>query len=491
MTQTATILIADDEPGSQKTMKALLDPEGYHLEFADCGEEAITKAQALRPSLIVLDVMMPEMDGFEVCQRLRAMPLLAEVPIIMVTALDDRESLLRGIEAGADDFISKPFDRTELRTRIRTIVRLDRYRRLDMERTKFEWVIQQAQDGYIILDDHDRLLYANSYARLFLGLPSDPVDPFTVEDAFGTTTFLDLAREQYQLEPQKAWTSWMTDEIPTSPRYLVRPESFTSEAFWLQVDILPLPFAPRKERMVRLSDVTAQIKAQRHRRGFHTMISHKLRTPLVGILGSLDLIVNHTPATEEAMEFANMAFKSAKRLHGEVEDVLQYLSASGVLRSGTGCQLGQLTPIIDQISKELSLQTVTVAVPEALEHSALVLSQQAMELICWEILENSIKFHPQHTPQVSITALRLTPERVRIQMQDDGITLSPDQLSQLWIPYYQGEKYSTGEIRGMGLGLAMVAAFVWEVGGECRAYNRKDQPGILVELDIPTMRDKI
>jgi response regulator RpfG family c-di-GMP phosphodiesterase len=80
--------------------------------------------------------MMPDMDGMEVCRRLRADPQLAEIPIIMVTALDDDDSRMQGIEAGADDFISKPFDRMELRARIRTIMRLNRYRRIATERAQ-------------------------------------------------------------------------------------------------------------------------------------------------------------------------------------------------------------------------------------------------------------------------------------------------------------------------------------------------------------------
>jgi putative two-component system response regulator len=82
----------------------------------------------------LLDVTMPDMDGFEVCEKLRANPQTREVPIIMVTALNDRASRLRGLEAGADDFISKPYDRLELRTRVKTILRVNRYRRLMDER---------------------------------------------------------------------------------------------------------------------------------------------------------------------------------------------------------------------------------------------------------------------------------------------------------------------------------------------------------------------
>ena len=118
------------------TMEALLTAEGYELVLAGNGPKALEKAAALAPDVILLDVRMPGMDGFQVCQQVRASPPIAQVPVIMVTALDDRQSRLRGIEASADDFVSKPYDRAELRARVRTITRLNRYRRLLAERTK-------------------------------------------------------------------------------------------------------------------------------------------------------------------------------------------------------------------------------------------------------------------------------------------------------------------------------------------------------------------
>jgi len=128
------ILIVDDEPSARDTVEALLLKEEYQLEFARDGYEGLKIAEASQPDLILLDVMMPGMNGYEVCRRIRATPTLAEVPIIMVTALDDRSSLLLGIEAGADDFLSKPIDRQELRLRVRTIIRLNRYRTLVKQR---------------------------------------------------------------------------------------------------------------------------------------------------------------------------------------------------------------------------------------------------------------------------------------------------------------------------------------------------------------------
>jgi signal transduction histidine kinase len=122
------ILIVDDEPTAMATIEATFFGEGHQLEFAESGLIALAKADSFLPDLILLDAIMPGMDGFEVCRRLRATPQLAEVPIIILTALDDRNSRLLGIEAGADDFIIKPVDRQELRLRTRTILRLNRYR---------------------------------------------------------------------------------------------------------------------------------------------------------------------------------------------------------------------------------------------------------------------------------------------------------------------------------------------------------------------------
>jgi response regulator RpfG family c-di-GMP phosphodiesterase len=132
------ILIVDDEPGGRDALESLLLNQGYQLALASNGIETLSIARTINPDLILLDIMMPGMDGFEVCRQLRADPRIAEVPVIMVTALDDRDSRLQGIEVGADDFVTKPIDRGELRTRVRSILRLNRYRSLQDERVKLE-----------------------------------------------------------------------------------------------------------------------------------------------------------------------------------------------------------------------------------------------------------------------------------------------------------------------------------------------------------------
>jgi len=132
------ILIVDDESAGRDTLESILEPEGYSLVMAENGVQAIEKAIAIQPDVILLDVMMPGMNGFEVCKRIRAEKQLAEIPILFLTALDDRQSLLNGLDAGADEFISKPFDRFELRARLLGITRLNRFRKLNEERSNLE-----------------------------------------------------------------------------------------------------------------------------------------------------------------------------------------------------------------------------------------------------------------------------------------------------------------------------------------------------------------
>jgi putative two-component system response regulator len=142
------VLIIDDDATARKAAESVLLGQGCRLLFASKGMEGLALAHDHKPDLILLDVMMPGMDGYEVCKRLRADPDLAEIPILMISALDDSDSRLSGIEAGVDDFITKPFNRTELRARVRTILRLNRYRKLRDEHSRLELAYRELEQAY-------------------------------------------------------------------------------------------------------------------------------------------------------------------------------------------------------------------------------------------------------------------------------------------------------------------------------------------------------
>ncbi|HIK11741.1 MAG TPA: two-component system response regulator [Oscillatoriaceae cyanobacterium M33_DOE_052] len=125
-TERSKILVVDDHPASRMTAVALLSVEGYEILEADSGPAALAQVKEANPDVILLDVMMPGMDGFEVCRRLKQEEGTRLIPIIFITALNDRRSRIRGIEAGGDDFLTKPFDHLELSARVKSLVRQKR-----------------------------------------------------------------------------------------------------------------------------------------------------------------------------------------------------------------------------------------------------------------------------------------------------------------------------------------------------------------------------
>ena len=122
-----SVLVVDDIAGNARLVEALLAPDGYAVRTAGDGAEALRLVRSEPPDLLLMDVMMPDVDGFEACRRIKQDPNTRLIPVVLVTSLDDTASRLRGIEAGADDFVSKPFNAPELRARVRSLLRIKSY----------------------------------------------------------------------------------------------------------------------------------------------------------------------------------------------------------------------------------------------------------------------------------------------------------------------------------------------------------------------------
>src|SRR6187549_2555289 len=154
----ARILVVDDVPANVKLLEARLSAEYFDVLTASNGTEALEICQRAECDIVLLDVMMPDMDGFEVCRRLKSNPATHFIPVVMITALDNASDRVRGLEAGADDFLTKPVPDVVLIARMRAQTSLE----IGMQRPEREAVADEGKGGRILLVD-DR---ESSYDRM-------------------------------------------------------------------------------------------------------------------------------------------------------------------------------------------------------------------------------------------------------------------------------------------------------------------------------------
>lgn len=167
------IVAIDDDPGAIAVLKGACEIAGFKLAYAHEPRPGLELVRGLEPDVVLLDVMMPEINGFELCVQLKNHPDTQLIPVIMITALDSRDDRLRGIEAGCDDFISKPFDRLELTTRVRSLARL---RRLTADLDDAEKILASIAKNVEAKDENtgehcERLTRIGAAFGVHLGLP--------------------------------------------------------------------------------------------------------------------------------------------------------------------------------------------------------------------------------------------------------------------------------------------------------------------------------
>jgi DNA-binding response OmpR family regulator len=213
-----TVLVVEDDPGLRTSLRATLRSAGYAVELAKTGPEGLTLAFDLRPDLVLLDVMLPGMNGFEVCQRIREKD--AELPVLMVTAKGEEEDRVRGLGLGADDYVVKPFGVAELLARVDAALRRRRLRETQASKVAIGALVADFESHTLRRDGESLEVTAQEMKLLRYLVERDGLlltrqqilDAVWGTDYYGTERTVDnfIARLRTKIE---------TD--PKSPRYLV------------------------------------------------------------------------------------------------------------------------------------------------------------------------------------------------------------------------------------------------------------------------------
>lgn len=481
MTHPATILIVDDHAPNRDTLAGLLENHDYRLLQADDGPAALQLAAQWLPDLVLLDVMMPEMDGFEVCRRLRADPRLAEVPVIMVTALDDRQARIMGIGCGADDFISKPYDHAELRTRVKTITRLNRYGRLLRERAKVEEagqkireqaaLIDLATDAIVVLDLAGRVQFWNPGAEKTFGTSAADAGgrPLAALISRGDSARLDKALTEVRLAGE--WRGDLLAIRPNGENVIVRSHwTLLRHADGAARGVLTI-----SSDETEFKKLQAQLLRAQRLESLGALaggIAHDLNNMLAPVLMAAEMLQTSPPA-EVRQAMAQVIQTSAQRGAGLVRQILAFARGSeGAER--TELQPGHLVRDVVGMARETFPKTITISSQIGADLSLIHADPTQIHQVLLNLLVNArdamdgggviTVAAENHVLDAAAAAGRpgaRSGPHVVLRVTDTGCGMTPEVLAKIWSPFFTTKPPG----KGTGIGLSTVMNIIKEHDG--------------------------
>jgi PAS domain S-box-containing protein len=515
----ARILIVDDEPHNRQLLEVMLGP-GYELLTAASGEEALATVARQLPDLVLLDVMMPGMDGYAVVATIKGQPATSNIPVIMITALDDRNSRLLGLNAGAEDFLTKPVDRTELCVRVRNLLRLkayadyhDRYNQILegevasrtaelLERTRSlerqaavlseqAALLDLAQDAIIVRDMNGRIVFWNRGAEVIYGWSSHEAVGQIMSDLLKEEASASTASIDRTLLRQGQWDGEETHHTRDGAELIM------ASRWALQRDVAGAPV-----RILTIhNNITDHKKAEaaleksrgdqiRFKDEFLSHVSHELRSPLTAVKQFTTILLGGLAGelNKEQREYQQIVLKNIRQLQSMIDDLLE------VTRLETGkltiepesiAIADAVTDTINTLQVTARAKGVTLSSQLPADLPAAYADQIRLQQILIILIENAIKFTGEGGAIVIEAALRPEdPGFMVLEVSDTGCGISPDVSEHVFERLYQATGHSESSRKGLGLGLYICKELVTLHGGRIWV-TRRPQRGSTFSFTLP------
>jgi DNA-binding response OmpR family regulator/two-component sensor histidine kinase len=468
MTANATILVADDEAMNVELLKAILTPDHFRVITASNGAETLDILAKEKVDLLLLDVMMPKIDGFEVTRRIRANKKTKNLPVILITALRETEERITGIEAGCDEFVTKPFDKHEVLARIKTLLRLNYYRSQIDEKERLEQVINKMNDGLIVCDAEGKVDRFNQKSRELLNdddLSAGWLERLGKSFKIGYPGDLagDLRVRALELDLERPETT------ATRPLILSFSSSLIQDTDGKTVSIVIL-----------LHDVTRQRKEQFEKEDFLSLMYKKLRIPLALSLEHLALLQKSTASMENQpfKKSVDITVDKVTEFLREVEKIFDFLAANAPARYGekgvekVDLRMQQVEALIKAAVQKFPGRKIEckMDLPSGL---GLPISEELFTIILDNLVENAVKFNNQALAKIGFS-VALDGGYVRFTINDNGPGIPSEEKRNIFNTFYQIGKYGAEAAKGLGLGLAIVDKIVKASHGKIRVDHPAD-----------------
>lgn len=492
----ASVLIIDDEADNFDVIETLLSDQDYQLHYAASGQDAIAYLDTFQPDLILLDVMMPVMDGIEVCKLIKTLPKWQEVPIIMVTALNSKEDLAKCLNAGANDFISKPLSSLEFRARVQSMLRIkEQHDRLERANAMIHAQLEASLEGIIAVDEQGKLVAYNQKMCEIWNMNAItahanyrelPLIPLLIQENF-PEEIIQILEETYD-EPEEVSHGEM---VINNNNYEYFSSSVTSPTgkFWGFVWRFR-NITDRKQYETNLQQAKEVAEsALRVKSDFLAMMSHEIRTPINGVLGMTELLAT-TALDQEQNRFVQSIQTSGEILLTVINDILDFskLESQKLLLEQLPVDVHAI--IIDTcslLSNQAEAKGIKVQYQIDENTPAYILGDAIrLRQILLNLMNNAVKFTHEGVVQLSVSPATNGDNQTALHfaIKDSGIGLTPEQLQKLFQPFTQASIATTRQYGGTGLGLVICQKLVQMMGGEIWAESIIDQ-GSIFSFVIP------